>query len=136
MKKNGLKSKYINALGRRKRSVARIRLFSGKGQFLVNSKPIEDYFKNIPTVKYFKPFELTDTIGKFFATARITGGGINGQVGAFVLGVSRAFSKLDAEKYRKILKPHGLLTRDPREKERRKFGLAQGARAAKQSPKR
>lgn len=136
MKKDGLKSKYINAIGRRKRSVARVRLYSGKGQFLINSKPIEDYFKNIPTVKYFKPFELTDTVGKFFVTAIISGGGQNGQVDAFVLGVSRAFSKLDTDKYRKLLKPHGLLTRDPREKERRKFGLAQKARAAKQSPKR
>jgi small subunit ribosomal protein S9 len=130
------KNKYINTLGRRKRSVARIRLYTGKGSTTVNSKPIDEYFKDIPAERYLKPFTITQTTGKYYATARIVGGGKNGQLGAFLHGLSRAFSILDPEKYHKILKVDGLLTRDPRERERRKFGLAQGARAAKQSPKR
>lgn len=127
---------YIYALGRRKRSVARVRLFSGKDQIMVNDEPIGKYFKDIPPVNYLRPFELTETTGKFYATAKVEGGGKQGQLQAFLLGVSRALILKDTEKYRKVLKAAGLLTRDPRERERRKFGLAQGARARKQSPKR
>lgn len=127
---------YIFAIGRRKRSTARIRLYSGKGQTLVNDKPITEYFRSIPEVYYLRPFRLTQTEGKYYVTAKIEGGGLVGQVGAFVHGVSRALVKENEEKYKKILKSAGLLTRDPREKERRKFGLAQKARARKQSPKR
>jgi len=126
---------YVYALGRRKRSVARVRLFKGKDQTLVNDIPIGQYFKDISPVYFLKPFELTETTGKFYVTARIEGGGKQGQLGAFTLGVSRALVKTD-ENFRKILRQNGLLTRDPRERERRKFGLAQGARARKQSPKR
>ncbi len=126
---------YIYALGRRKRSIARIRLLKGKGQTLVNDMPVGQYFKDISPVYFLKPFELTDTTGKFYVTAKIEGGGKQGQLGAFTLGVGRALVKMD-ENFRKILRQNGLLTRDPRERERRKFGLAQGARARKQSPKR
>jgi len=127
---------YIGAVGRRKRSVARVRLHSGKGQSLVNDKPIEDYFKDVTSVYYLKPFELTQTTGKYYVTTKLEGGGKAGQVGAFVHGVSRALVQANGEKYKKVLKAAGLLTRDPREKERRKFGFAQKARAKKQSPKR
>ncbi|PIV01538.1 30S ribosomal protein S9 [Candidatus Shapirobacteria bacterium CG03_land_8_20_14_0_80_39_12] len=126
---------YVYALGRRKRSVARIRLLKGKDQTLVNDMPVGRYFKDISPVYFLKPFELTGTTGKFYVTAKIEGGGKQGQLGAFTLGVSRALVKID-ENFRKILRQNGLLTRDPRERERRKFGLAQGARARKQSPKR
>jgi small subunit ribosomal protein S9 len=138
MNKTGTKAKkeYIYAVGRRKRSVARVRLFSGKGQTMVNEKPIGEYFKDIPSVYFFKPFELTDTAGKYYATAKVIGGGKTGQLEAFVHGLSRALVQANTEKFRAALKSAGLLTRDPREKERRKPGLAQGARARKQSPKR
>ncbi len=137
MPKTSKKAKdYIYALGRRKRSVARIRLFSGKGQTLVNALPAADYFKSLPAASYLKPFDLTQSGDKFYATARVAGGGKVGQAGAFVLGVSRALIQADSEKFKKVLKSAGLLMRDPRERERRKFGLAQGARARKQSPKR
>lgn len=138
MNKTGTKAKkeYIYAVGRRKRSVARVRLFSGKGQTMVNEKPIGEYFKDIPSVYFFKPFELTDTVGKYYATAKVIGGGKTGQLEAFVHGLSRALVQANTEKFRAALKSAGLLTRDPREKERRKPGLAQGARARKQSPKR
>ena len=129
------KKKYFYAVGRRKRSSARIRLYLGKGESLVNGKPIEEYFKSVLKTNYWRPFEVTGTEGKFYVTAKIEGGGIKSQAGAFAHGVSRALVKAD-EKYKPILKKEKLLTRDPREKERRKFGLAQKARAKKQSPKR
>ncbi|HUW24427.1 MAG TPA: 30S ribosomal protein S9 [Patescibacteria group bacterium] len=129
------KKDYQAAVGRRKRSIARVRLYKGKGEMTINTKPIGEYFKDIPSPSYLRPLELTSNIGKYHATAKITGGGPKGQVGAFVLGLSRALVSAD-EKYKPILRSAGLLTRDPREKERRKFGLAQSARARKQSPKR
>lgn len=136
MKKKSKNESCVYAIGRRKRSTARIRLYSGKGQTLVNDKPIAEYFKSIPELYYQKPFRLTQTEGKYYVTAKVEGGGLAGQVGAFVHGVSRALVKAVPEKYKTVLKPAGFLTRDPREKERRKFGLAQKARARKQSPKR
>lgn len=129
------KKDYFAAVGRRKRSIARVRLYKGKGQMTINALPIEEYFKNIPTVSYLRPLQLTSNIGKYYTTAKITGGGRQGQVGAFVLGLSRALVSAD-EKFKRVLRSAGLVTRDPREKERRKFGLAQAARARKQSPKR
>jgi small subunit ribosomal protein S9 len=124
------------ALGRRKRSVARVRLFTGKGQTIVNDLPIGEYFKDVPSSRFFRPFDLTETTGKYYATVKVEGGGRSGQLNAFLHGLSRALSKENPEKFRKPLKFAGLLTRDPREKERRKPGLAQSARAKKQSPKR
>ena len=128
--------KYIYAIGRRKRSTARIRLFAGKGQIVVNDKPVGDYFKDVPKEVYLRPFTVAGLEGKYFVTARILGGGTTGQVGAFVHGLSRALMKVEEKKYKKVLKSAGLFTRDSREKERRKFGNAQKARAKKQSPKR
>lgn len=129
------KKDYICTIGRRKRSTARIRLYKGKGQTLVNDLPIKEYFRGIPSVYFLRPLELTKTTAKYYVTAKIEGGGKMGQVGAFVHGVSRALAKESQAEYKKVLKTAGLLTRDPREKERRKFGRA-GARARKQSPKR
>lgn len=128
--------RFIPAVGRRKRSVARIRLYEGVGLSEVNKKPINEYFPGqVSEIEYSKPFVLTQTVGKFYVKAKIEGGGKSGQIGAFVHGVSRALAKINSE-YKKVLKEHKLLTRDPREKERRKPGLAQKARAKKQSPKR
>lgn len=134
--KTSSKNNFVAAVGRRKRSVARVRLFRGKGQSLVNNIAIADYFKSVDPAKYLKPFTVTETEGKYYITALLQGGGKSGQLGAFIHGVSRVLLKIDAEKYKKMLRCAGLLTRDPREKERRKFGLAQKARARKQSPKR
>lgn len=130
------KSSFIYAVGRRKRSSARIRLFKGKGQSLVNGLALDEYFKDVPSFIYLRPFELTKTTGKFYVTAKISGGGKSGQVGAFIHGLSRALVKENTEDFRKVLKSANFLMRDPREKERRKFGNAQKARARKQSPKR
>lgn len=124
----------IYTVGRRKRSVARIRLFSGKGQSLVNDQPLDVFFKDISPSVYMRPFDLTNTNGKFYVTVRVVGGGKSGQMGAFLHGVSRALLKANEEN-RKILRLNGLMTRDPRERERRKPGMM-GARAGKQSPKR
>lgn len=137
MKTNTKKSKasYVTAVGRRKRSIARIRLYWGKGETTVSGNPIDNYFRGIKSSQWRKPFEVVDADDKCYVTAVIVGGGRMGQVGAFVHGVSRALVKVNAE-YKKPLRDAGLLTRDPRERERRKPGLAGNARAAKQSPKR
>lgn len=131
------KQDFITTVGRRKESVARIRLISGLGHVLVNGKPGEEYFSSVLEKKsLFKPFELTQTLKEFGATILVTGGGINSQLDAVIHGIARALSKANSEKFRTVLKQAGLLTRDPRAKERRKYGLAGKARAKKQSPKR
>lgn len=127
----------IAAVGRRKEAVARIRLMTGSGPISVNGKPIHEYFSGIIYQKFYqKPFEVTDTLGKYTGTIKVAGGGIQSQLDAVVHGISRALSKADSESLRSSLKKEGLLTRDARVKERRKYGLAQKARAKKQSPKR
>ncbi len=131
------KKKFIHALGRRKTAVARLRLFKGKGKMVVNSKPIEEYFPG-KEAEYFylEPFKVTDTLGKYYATIKVKGSGKNAQLGAVIHAFSRALDKENKETYHVILKKHGLLTRDPRAKERRKVGQGGKARAKKQSPKR
>lgn len=131
------KRDYIYAVGRRKEAVARVRLFKGKKQSLVNDIPIGKFFPGkVFEVYWKKPFELTDTVGKYFVTAKIRGGGKKGQLGALVHGIARTFALLDADKYRLPLKKAGLLTRDARVRERRKIGTGGRARRKKQSPKR
>lgn len=123
-------------VGRRKEAVARVRLSSGQGQITVNGKPIVEYFAGPIFQKlYNKPLEITKTIGKYTISAKIIGGGQVSQLGALVHGISRAIAKADPT-LRTALKREGLLTRDARVRERRKFGLAGKARAKKQSPKR
>lgn len=135
--KKSSRSKYVFAVGRRKRSVARVRLFQGSGKTLVNGKPIEEYFSGeVARVKYSAPLELVGEGKKFYALVKVVGGGFSSQLGAFVHGLARALNLLDGENYRPALKKAGLLTRDPREKERRKPGYAQKSRKRKQSPKR
>lgn len=127
---------FITTVGRRKEAIARVRLSKGSGQLTVHGKPVSAYFPGELLQKiYDKPFELTKTLGKFNTSVKLEGGGRVAQLTAMVHGISRALSKSDLE-FRKVLKAAGFLTRDPRAKERRKFGLAHKARAKKQSPKR
>ena len=129
-------SSYIYTVGRRKEATARIRLYKGKGQTLLNSAPIEQYFPTeVEKSQYLKPFRLTESASAYYATIKVKGSGKSGQLMAVVHGISRALDKANP-KFHTILKKAGLLTRDPRVKERRKYGLAQKARKGKQSPKR
>lgn len=111
-----------DATGRRKTSVARVRLVPGNGAFTINGKELLDHFKR-ETLKMIidQPFEVTDTVGKFDVIARIHGGGLSGQAGALRLGIARALLKYSAE-LRPELRSAGFLTRDPREVERKKYG--------------
>lgn len=132
-----VKEKYVSAVGRRKEAIARIRLYSGKGETTVNGKNISDYFPgDSMKVLYLAPFVETGTAGKYYVSAKIVGGGISGQLTAFVHGVSRTLSALDKDKFRPALKKKGYLTRDSRTRERRKVGTGGKARRKKQSPKR
>ena len=135
--KRGRKKAYVYAVGRRKTATARVRLFKGKGDLLVNEQPINKYFPGeVSKIIYSKPFRATKTEGKYYATVKVAGSGKNGQLGAVAHGLARALDKENPKLRHIFLKKAGLLTRDPRMKERRKPGYAQSARAKKQSPKR
>lgn len=128
---------FIFAVGRRKESVARVRLYKGKGKTLVNNQPIEEYFPGqVASIAYSRPFKLTQTEGQYYATVKTQGGGKRGQLDAVVHGISRALAAADKESFRAPLKKHGFLTRDARVRERRKVGTGGKARRKKQSPKR
>ena len=126
---------YFYGTGRRKKSVARVRLYPGTGVITVNGKTVDEYF-GLETLKLImnQPFEVTDTMGKFDIVANVKGGGLSGQAGAIRHGLARALLSAD-ETYKKALKSAGFLTRDPRMKERKKYGL-KGARRAPQFSKR
>lgn len=127
---------YIHTVGRRKTAVARIRLHKGKEQHQVNGVPAGLYFPGEEQQKIWSlPFALTKTEGKYFVTVKTTGGGKRGQLTAFTHGVSRALVELNAEN-KPVLRKNGLLTRDPRKRQRRMVGTGGKARRAKQSPKR
>ncbi|MCK9479183.1 MAG: 30S ribosomal protein S9 [Firmicutes bacterium] len=121
--------------GRRKKSIARVRLVPGTGIITINKRDIDDFF-GLDTLKLItrQPLEATQTTGKFDVISTVTGGGVTGQAGAIRLGIARALLEVDGE-FRPILKSKGLLTRDPRMKERKKYGL-KGARRAPQFSKR
>lgn len=122
--------------GRRKSSIARVRLIPGKGDIIVNKKPLEDYFgMEIVKREVRRPFEIAGCEGKFDVIATVTGGGFTGQAGALRHGISRALCVADKEAFRALLKAAGFLTRDPRMKERKKYGLKK-ARKASQFSKR
>ncbi|GAB6138752.1 30S ribosomal protein S9 [Halanaerobaculum tunisiense] len=108
--------------GRRKTSTARVRLLPGDGKVIINDTPLDDYF-NRDSLRQIvqQPLEITDTIGTFDLVVTVDGGGISGQAGAIRHGVSRALLKVD-ENHREVLKKAGFLTRDPRMKERKKYG--------------
>ncbi len=115
--------------GRRKKSIARVRLVPGDGNISVNKRDIEEYF-NFDTLKVIvkEPLVITDTLNKYDVIVDINGGGFTGQAGAIRHGISRALIKAD-EELRPILKKAGFLTRDPRMKERKKYGLKKARRA-------
>jgi len=126
---------YFYGTGRRKHSVARVRLYAGTGTITINGRDIDDYF-GLDTLKLVvrQPMELTNTLGKFDIVCTVAGGGVSGQAGAIRHGISRALLLHDPE-LRPALKKAGFLTRDPRMKERKKYGL-KGARRAPQFSKR
>ena len=126
---------YFYGTGRRKKSVARVRLYPGTGVVTINGRDIADYF-GLETMKLIvnQPFGVTDTVGKFDVVVNVNGGGFSGQAGAIRHGVARALLSAD-ETYKPLLKKAGFLTRDPRMKERKKYGL-KGARRAPQFSKR
>lgn len=132
------KKSYIHAVGRRKTAIARIRLFEGKQDMIVNGKPIAEYWQgSIMETRYIEPLVTTNTHKKYTATALVSGSGKNGQLEAFIHGLSRALVEVNPERFRPILKKKGFLTRDPRMKETRKVGSAGSkARSKRQSPKR
>ena len=130
------KKPYMYGTGRRKASVARVHLFEGgSGSITINGRDIDDYF-GLETLKMVvrQPLEATGTIGKVDIVATVTGGGVSGQAGALRHGIARALLSVDPA-YRTILKQAGFLTRDPRMKERKKYGL-KAARRAPQFSKR
>ena len=126
---------YFYGTGRRKSSVARVRLYPGTGKITINGRDVEDYF-GLETLKLIinQPFGVTNTAGKFDIVANVNGGGISGQAGAIRHGVARALLLAD-DTFRPALKKAGFLTRDPRMKERKKYGL-KAARRASQFSKR
>ena len=126
---------YFYGTGRRKHSVARVRVYAGTGKVTINGRDIDEYF-GLDTLKFIvrQPLALTDTLGKFDVVCTVVGGGVTGQAGAIRHGLSRALLQYDAE-LRSALKKAGFLTRDPRMKERKKYGL-KGARRAPQFSKR
>lgn len=135
---------FIYTIGRRKQASARVRLYENiksgqelkKGEIFVNDKKIEDYFPSeISKLSYLQPFKTVDAVGKFTFTIKVAGGGINSQLDAVILGISKALTKAD-EKNRSPLRKKGFLTTDARVRERRKVGTGGKARRKKQSPKR
>ena len=126
---------YFYGTGRRKKSIARVRLYPGTGAVTINGRDIDDYF-GLETLKLIvrQPLALTDTTEKFDIICRVGGGGVTGQAGAIRHGIARALLQYD-ENLRPALKKAGFLTRDPRMKERKKYGL-KGARRAPQFSKR
>ena len=117
--------------GRRKSSVARVRLIPGTGKITVNKKDLDEYFgMEIVKREVRRPLELVGAEGKFDVVATVEGGGFTGQAGALRHGISRALVEADKEAYRATLKAAGFLTRDPRMKERKKYGLKKARRAS------
>jgi small subunit ribosomal protein S9 len=127
-------TKYV-ALGRRKESTARVRMEPGNGQILINGRPFEKYFlRETDRIIAKQPLALTESAAKFNIAARINGGGLTGQAGALRLGIARAMLIADSN-FKEIFRKNGYLTRDPRMKERKKYGL-KGARKRFQWTKR
>ena len=127
-------AKYI-ALGRRKESTARVRMEPGTGQIVINNRPFEKYFlRETDRIIVKQPLALTESANKFNIAARLTGGGLTGQAGALRLGIARALLLADAN-FKEIFRKNGYLTRDPRMKERKKYGQ-KGARKRFQFSKR
>ncbi|MBI3984861.1 MAG: 30S ribosomal protein S9 [Candidatus Levybacteria bacterium] len=143
------KKDFISFLGRRKESVARLRLYTSsssdlligeeklkKGDIVVNGKRVEDYFKGIVAkARFEEPLKITNNLGKYILSVKVDGGGNSGQLEAFIHALSRALASID-DKNKQILRKQGLLTRDARVRERRKVGMGGKSRRKRQSPKR
>ena len=122
------------ATGRRKEAVARVRLIPGTGSWTINGRSLEDYFPNkVHQQLVNEPFRTLEVEGSYDVIARIDGGGITGQAGALRLGIARALNEIDEEANRPALKKAGFLTRDPRVKERKKYGLKKARKAPQYS---
>ena len=120
---------YVWGTGRRKRAVARVRVKPGAGQFLINGKPVEEFFTTRDTrLAATRPLQVTETAGNLDIAVNVIGGGITGQAGAVSLGLARALKK-DNENFEVVLRENGLLTRDSRKVERKKYGLRKARRA-------
>jgi small subunit ribosomal protein S9 len=126
---------YDHGVGRRKCAIAQVKLFPGSGEIIVNGKPYQQLFTRLEYRRAIEmPFKATDTIGRYNAEIKVTGGGITGWSGAICLGIARSLVKVN-EHFKPLLRKEGLLTRDPRVKERKKYGLKR-ARKAPQYTKR
>ncbi|HOJ49948.1 MAG TPA: 30S ribosomal protein S9 [Spirochaetota bacterium] len=125
---------FVWATGRRKTSIARVRIKKGKGIIKVNGSTIEDYFVNrkVWVEKVYAPLKVTDNFGKYDIYINVQGGGLTGQADACSLGIARALVKID-ETNKSVLRRNGLLTRDPRMVERKKYGLRKARRARQYS---
>ncbi len=130
------KTPFFYGTGRRKSSVARVRLYKGTGKIVINGREIDNYF-GLDTLKVIvrQPLELTGLTDRFDVICTVAGGGVTGQAGAIRHGIARALLQYDSENLRPMLKSAGFLTRDPRMKERKKYGL-KAARRAPQFSKR
>ncbi|MFA5200373.1 MAG: 30S ribosomal protein S9 [Candidatus Omnitrophota bacterium] len=128
-------STTIISLGRRKESTARVRLEPGTGKILINGRPFEKYFiRETDRIIVLQPLTLTESVSKFNVSASLAGGGLTGQAGALRLGIAKALLSVD-DAFKQILRKNGYLTRDPRMKERKKYGQ-KGARKRFQWTKR
>jgi len=131
------KKDYTYAAGRRREASARVRVHKGQEESTVNGIVIGKYFSGPSmTAQWQKPFLLTETLAKFYITAKVSGGGKEGQLEAVINGIARALSEIDTDKFRVSLKQAGLLTRDSRIRQRRKVGTGGKSRRKKSSPKR
>jgi small subunit ribosomal protein S9 len=131
-----IKKNFTYALGRRRTASARVRLYRGEGEHMVNGQVIGKYFPgSAMQAVWNKPFDITHTIGKYYITVKVTGGGRNGQLDAVAMGTARTLARVKDD-FKKDLRTAGLLTTDPRTRERRKVGMGGKARRKKQSPKR
>jgi small subunit ribosomal protein S9 len=127
---------FHSGTGRRKTAVARVRLLPGEGEIVVNGRSLEEHFGGaVDEADLRLPFRVTGTEGRYNAMIKVEGGGVTGQAGAIKHGISRALLEIEPEAYRLVLRQAGLLTRDPRMKERKKYGLKR-ARKAPQYTKR
>ena len=127
--------KYYEAVGRRKTASARVRLYPGTGTIMVNDRPLEEYFpRGTDVIIINRPLQVTDMVNAYNVSVHVAGGGLTGQAGATSLGIARALCETD-DNLRSVLKSNGLLARDARAKERKKYGLKR-ARKAPQYTKR
>jgi small subunit ribosomal protein S9 len=130
-------TRYHYGTGRRKTAVARVRLFPGSGEITINGKTAREYFggREVHQTVIRQPLALTNSLDRYHVVVRVVGGGVSGQAGAVRHGIARALARSDVEQLRPVLKRAGFLTRDAREKERKKVGLKR-ARKAPQYTKR